>query len=367
VRLLFVADANSIHTNRWVAPLVERGDEIHVLSYLSVRREIPGVKTIDLTQMVNIRKLRFAYWGLWTHQYARRFRPDVLHVQQLHGPGWIGAMACYHPFVATAWGSDLLVEPHGPALRRSLLNIVLAKCNRVTVPSQLLYDSARQLGVPAAKLRLIPWGLDTGVFSPQPDDRAATRQSLGLAVDSKVVLCPRAVARLYNQDVLLGAVKAVIAEVPGVVLLLLRYNTNEAYLRELVELVSTLGLEEHVVWLPAQETPSDMARLYRMSDVMVSIPSSEGYGATVYESMASGCPAIITDLPAFVGEVTDGVQALKVSVRDADQTASAIRRVIDSRALRDELRANGLALCRGKSTKVRAEQTSTLYRELLAR
>jgi glycosyltransferase involved in cell wall biosynthesis len=365
VDLCYIADANSIHAKRWIEPFVRRGYNVHLLSYATIERRWSGVELVDLTRITNARKLRFVYWGWWIRRYLRRLQPDVLHAHQVQAAGWLGAMANYHPFIVSGWGSDILVEPHKSAFRRMLVKAVLWQCDRLTVPSQLMYDEAQSLGVTDAKLRLIPWGIETDIFRPTPNDHAATRTQLGIELDARVVLSSRKVSPLYNHDIILEAINAIRTKVPKLRLIQLCVNVDPVYLAKLKQVSTEYQLDGIVHWLPRQESISDIARLYRMSDAVVSIPSSEGYGFTVYEAMASGCPTLISDLPVFKDELVDGFHTLKVPVRDAARTGQALVDLLVDDDLRRQLRHNALILCQEKGVRKRIEQTEALYQELV--
>lgn len=365
MKLCYIADANSIHTRRWIEPFVEQGHTIHLLSYKPVQRQLSGVKMIDLTQITNVRKIRFVYWGWWVRQYVHRLQPDILHAHQVQAAGWLGAMANYHPFVVSGWGSDILVEPHKSVLRRTLVSFVLHRCDELTLPSQLLYNEAKALGFPVSRLHHIPWGVETDIFKPKPFDGLVTRERLGIEPGSQVLFCPRSISPLYNLDIFLKAVKVIISHFNNLTIVLLRFSVNSGYLTKLQQFITENDLEEFVLWLPAQKSPTDMARLYRMADVTVSIPSSEGYGFTVYEAMASGCPTVITDLPVFKGELQNKVHTLKVPVQDIDSTSQALDTLLTNSNLRQEIAWNAMDICQNKSVEIRISKSSILYQKLI--
>jgi glycosyltransferase involved in cell wall biosynthesis len=366
MKLCYIADANSVHTQRWITPFIERGDQVYLLSYIPVKRTWTGLtELVDLTQLASVRKLRFVYWGWWLHRYVRRTKPDILHAHQLTGAGWLGVMADYQPLVVSGWGSDVLIEPHRSALRRILVKTVLSRCDRVTVPSQTMYRALRELGVSEEKVDLVPWGIETDIFRPTPNDRSMTRSMLGLDDGERVVFCSRKVSRLYNHDIVIEAVRAAMDQIPNLRLLFLRSSSDPEYMTKLEHLVAEYGMTRAVTWLPPQESASDMARLYRMSDLVISIPSSEGYGFTVYEAMASGCPTLISDLPVFEDELTHDVHTVKVPVCDVPQTSRALIHLLTDVSLGQQLSRNALSICQEKSVEQRVERITAMYRKLV--
>ena len=364
MKVCFIADADSIHTRRWVAPLLESGVQAQVISYKRINQPWPEVDLIDLTRKTGVKKARFLAWGLWLRRFLRQHPPDVLHAHQVSGAGWLGAMAGYHPFVVSAWGSDLLVEPNKSRFRRRLVTTVLRTCDRLVVPAPLMLGAARDLGLSEDHIALIPWGIEAELFRSTPEDRLETRAALGIDPSLPVVFSPRGIAPVYNHDTVLLAAKSLAEQGQTVVVLLLRFNVDHSTLQSLEQLIARLGLEQTVRWLDPQTSLTSMAKLYRMSDVVVSIPSSEGYGFTVYEAMSCGCPAVITDLPLFATEMAHGVHVLKTPVRDVEKTAEALAHLLRDASLRQRLVANAAPLAQAHSVARRVAQAETLYREL---
>jgi glycosyltransferase involved in cell wall biosynthesis len=363
MRLCFIADADNVHTRRWVTPLIERGHATAVYSYKPVTRPWDGVELTDLTQLATVPKVRFAFWGLWLRQRIRAWRPDVLHVHQLQGAGWLGVLAGFRPMVASAWGSDLLVEPGKSRLRRWLVEAVMRRSAVLTVPSTVLREAALALGVDERKVRVVPWGVETAVFRPEPDDRVETRRALGIPQDAPVVLSVRRLTSLYNHDVALEAVARTVRAVPRLRYVILRFTPDPGHAEEVEATVARLGLADVVQWIEGGQSMERMAQLYRASDATLSIPSSEGYGSSVYEAMASGCPVVMSDLPVFA-HLRDKAEALKVPVRDVARTSDALVRALLDHALAGRLRENALRIAAGHSVEARVEAAERIYRDL---
>ena len=366
MKICFVANLNSIHAIRWIQPLIESKHEVYGVSYVPNKLPLLGAKEIfDLTKLTNVPKFRFLIWGLWLRRYIKRIQPDILHAHQIPAAGWMCAVTGFHPLVVTGWGSDLLTESKKSVLRKILTKIVLSRTDYFTVPSKIMYAAALELGFPEEYLYLIPWGVETNIFKPNQLMRKETRRKLNINENSPVIFCPRGIDPIYNHDIVIKACRSIISNIPDLRLIMLKYNTKIEYLKMLEQLIASENMHTNVIWLPTQNTMEDMAHLYQASDIVISIPSSEGYGFTVYESLASGIPVVITDLPVFIGELQDQTHVLKVPVRDVDKTIKALEMLITNPDLRHSLKEKGILISNNLSNQYRIAHVESLYSHIM--
>ena len=66
--------------------------------------------------------------------------------------------------------------------------------------------------------------------------------------------------------------------------------------KSLENLARELGIEKEVVF-KGRKTNSEVAQLLKESNFYISMPSTEGVSASLFEAMACGCFPIVTDLP----------------------------------------------------------------------
>ena len=364
MRLVYIANANSIHTRRWLDPFIQCGDDVHLLSYMRVEQPWKGVRLIDLTRLPGPPKGKLYNWARWLRGYLRQIRPDILHAHQVTIAGWLGALTGFHPYVISAWGSDLLLAPDQSRRERWKIKFALRRCDGLTTPSSLMYSAAQRLGMSEQRLHLIPWGVETDIFSPSPQDQMATRLEFGIGQKEQVIFCPRGVRPVYNHDILIRAVAALPQHINRPTICFLDFNSAADYKAELQQIIESNGVTSSVRWLPPQANAEAMARLYRMADAVVSIPSSEGYGFSVFEALACGAPTLITDLPIFQDDLEDEKHVLKTPVRDVSATANALQRLLTDHHLRERLHENGPAAVRAMSVSRRIRLTDALYSEL---
>lgn len=107
-----------------------------------------------------------------------------------------------------------------------------------------------------------------------------------------------------------------------------------------------------------------LAALYRLAAVFVFPSLYEGFGLPPLEAMASGTPVItsnVSSLPEVVGDA-----AILIDPYEPDAIAEAMRRVLTEPALRDALRAKGLARVREFSWERSIARVREIYGEVLA-
>jgi glycosyltransferase involved in cell wall biosynthesis len=364
VRLCFVANPESIHTQRWLRYFASQGHELHLIGEHATHYVPPaGVVLHDLTRLVNVRKLRYVAWGLAVRRLVREIRPDLLHAHQVTSAGWLGAAAGCHPFVVTAWGSDLLLGVRRSRAHRLLAQWVLRRADYVTCVSEELAHQARLLGADSACVEVVPWGVDTEVFRPAPpDDVLRTRLGLG---KGPIVLALRGIRPVYNPLDIARAIPHVLEQVPAAQFVIRTYSYDPALLEEFRGIVVGAGATHAVHYVGDLPDDSAIADLYRLADVALSVPSSDGTPQSVLEALGCGVVPVLSDLPALRTWVRHEGEGLFVPVGDVQGLAAAIVRLLRDPALRGQMREQGVALvARRADRRVWMEHSEGIYRRL---
>jgi glycosyltransferase involved in cell wall biosynthesis len=108
----------------------------------------------------------------------------------------------------------------------------------------------------------------------------------------------------------------------------------------------------------------ELAVLYRTAVAHVLASRGEGFGFTVVESMAAGCP-VVTTRAGSLAEVA-GDAALVVDPEDHAAIGGALVRLHGDAALREDLRARGRARAPRFSLDAQAREMVAVYRRFLA-
>jgi|AGTN01.3.fsa_nt_gi Glycosyltransferase len=108
---------------------------------------------------------------------------------------------------------------------------------------------------------------------------------------------------------------------------------------EIEEMVRTLDLTERVRILEWQD---DITALFRSADLFVCPSRSETLGNVILEAWAHEVPVVATAAQGPVQLIVDGINGVLVPVDNADELASAMKRVSDDKNLSRSLAQAGL-------------------------
>lgn len=351
MRLCYLADPRSTHTRRWLDYFVRQGHEVHLLTAHPYFSPLPGVKAHQILSLPPFLKnmqrghgwlaLLFSSWRI--NSFIQIINPDVLHAHFAKYYGWLAALSGFHPWVLTVWGGDILADQGAFQLvGRWLTPFSLRQADLVTAVSQHLLNVARQYMKPTTDGYVTTIGADLANFNPTVDAKF-WREQLGLGLQP-VVLSPRSFTPLYNIHTIVAAIPYVLAQRPEA-LFVFKENTSagwETYRSQVRQMVSDLKIEQAVRY--AGEVPyQDMAAFYRLADVVVSVPFSDGLPVTVLEAMACGVPVVLSQLPHLEKLFIDGQNALLVPAQEPQQLAEAIIRLLNDKTLQQKMITANLA------------------------
>ena len=211
------------------------------------------------------------------------------------------------------WGvrcSDMEQSHYSTALRRTIAACV----RRAHRPDAVVANSFagrevhRKLGYAPKSFPVIPNGIDTSKFQPDREARLRVRAELGIPQNAPLVIHAARVDPMKDHESLILLAR----EMTDVTFLAVGAGTQ---LLVAPGNLRTLGVRQ------------DVAALYSAADVVLSTSAfGEGFSNVVAEAMASGIPAVATE----VGDVRRIVGATGeiVAPRDVAAMAAAIRRLI---------------------------------------
>jgi glycosyltransferase involved in cell wall biosynthesis len=322
MKILFIADSTSIHTQRWLDFFVKGGHEIHIITIGRKMLKLCGVDHIANFDKFGANSIFFLAKIIKTRKIIQKLNPQILHAHFVEQYGWLAAMSNFHPFFLTGWGTDILHLPHASRFKigNRLTRYALRKADRLTAISEYLKREMVKLGANAASTEVVFCGVDTQQFC-QDVDVGCLKQALAIDDSQPVVLTNRHHIELYNNDVVVEAMAIALNRFPNAVLIL--QNAGGGSNSNLKNLCRRVGIENSVRFLPPSNY-DEMPLIYNLADIFVSVPQWDAGPMSLKEAMACGAAPIISEIPAPMELIKNNVNGKVVSVRNVTSLADAI-------------------------------------------
>ena len=259
-------------------------------------------------------------------QLIRQKRPTAIQSWLYYGDlaaYWALRLSSRRATTRLYWGircADMDLSQYGLALRLA----VKACARRSGQPDAVVANSYAgreahsRLGYRPRAFPVIPNGIDTERYRSDPAARTTVRAELGLSDETHVVIHAARVDPMKDHATLLEAA----GRLPDIKFILAGAGTL------------TLPVPPNVIALGVRR---DMPTLYAAADFAVSTSISEGFPNVIAEAMASGVPAVATDVGDCRRIVAD--TGIIVPPRDVTAMTAAVRQLADEPAAQHQRRA----------------------------
>lgn len=380
LRIAVLADFDGPHARSWLRWFIDNGHDVHAISFYPPATPIDGATTHVLRdraaaqapaaasapadprggRMRSLARLAHAmrYRRAGLARIVREIAPDVFHGHFVVEHGFYGAMAGAHPYVVTAWGSDVLVEPNRDPISRQIARWTLARADAITSNNAYMAERVVGLGAPREKVHVVTLGAERYDIERAAD--SVNRRDV--APDRlPVVLSTRAHEANYNIGDIIDAFAIVLRARPDARLVIAHSGTQTEALRQrarpLGDAVSFTGTLDRAA---LRDALTD-------AEVFVSVPSSDATSVALLQAMGAGALPVVSDLPAVREWVRDGDNGLVVPLHRPEALATAILRALDDAALRRSAAGVNLAFVNERGlNEVNMARMEQIYRSLAA-
>jgi len=331
MKICFISEAESIHTQRWASSLAKAGCDIHLISSTAV--DIPGINLHRMViysskpwqQIANNARIR---------QLIKKLNPEVIHLFGLFALSSIGTMLLLgnlKNLVASVWGSDVVPVSNGETYKQRLIKkYLLNRVDRIVAISEYLArETVRYLNRPR-HIDVVPWGVDLNVFPFVDRKKNGEAVTLGFAKRLHVLSGPDTLLKAfqYARD---KCDRKILLKIAG-------DGPMEAQLRQ--ETVQ-MGLADSIEWTGWLGSPEALHDFYRSIDLFVMPSRRESFGVSALEASASGLPVIASRFGGIPEIVIHGKSGLLVDPEDIEGFGEAIVSLVENRNLRMEMGIKG--------------------------
>jgi glycosyltransferase involved in cell wall biosynthesis len=362
MKICYIADQSSIHTQRWVSYFANAGHQIFLIPHSEKDVQIKNITILDKLPKLSYKSTSFFPTLRKAKSIIRKIKPDILHAHFVEQFGWLGALVDFHPFVLTAWGSDIYRLPYISRLGigKMFSQYTLKKADMLTAISEDLKKEMVRLGTKKDNINIIHWGVDLDKFKPDLN-KFELKKSLNIN-NNPVILSNRIFEVNFNIQVIINALVLVLQKISDAILLL--QNPGGKLQEDIEKSIHDLGICKSVRILPRYEY-LDMPVLYATADVYVSVPSYDAACISLTEAMACGSIPIISQIPGPMEWVKDDYNGKVVPVKNPEALANAICDLIQKPEKRKLFRNRNLDLIQKRGDqKYWMDKMNNIYKNL---
>lgn len=361
MNVLILSDINSAHTQKWVTALTEKGIVVGLFSLSTPRsgwfEQVKGLQLLFAPEkdssgsIASIKKLIPVLKSC-----IIEFKPDILHAHYASSYGLLGAKSAFHPYVISAWGSDVMEFPLRSFIHKWILKGNLKAADLLLSTSSTVTKAIHK--IVSADVKEIPFGINTSMFSP--------RKVEGTFPDESIVIgTVKSMEHIYGIDLLIKAFEIVSKRNPEAPLnlFIVGGGSKEEEYRNLAE---QLGISDKTVFtgrVDYAKTPIFQNRI----DIFVNPSRNESFGVSVLEASSCARPVVATAAGGLKDVVLNGETGMLVPAEDVEALAAAIERLALDEELRDRMGKKGREfVIKNFDLSANVETTIKYYEQLKA-
>lgn len=330
-------------------------DVIHSVLDCSKSRILSSKEAFDF-EYSNIQK-RTSQWerAIWIftlfgNLIRHKKQYDILHVHVLWWGGLlIGPWANWNRIPAVYESVLLDADTPGGIVNEKFggIKLLCLKSYRAILTiSEYLAQDYRKFGFSASQIFTLMNCVDVNLFTPVKSDeeRIAIRKTLSLPIHARVLVFVGSVIQRKGVDVLVRAFIAASRQHPNLLLLIVGpKNQNEnpsmdmGFVNGLYSIINENDQSEQIIFTGLIRDRTELAEIYRASDIFVFPSNVEGLGNVILEAMATELPVIVSNLPVLKKIIVHAGNGLIVPIGDSDALASCILQLSDDTILAEKL------------------------------
>jgi glycosyltransferase involved in cell wall biosynthesis len=314
MRILFLSDAGSYHTQRWVNHFVDQGHRCFLISLergFSTQAEEFIVSSVPLPNF-----LKYPLLVPKINKIAKSIQPDLVNAHFVPNYGLIGALLKIHPLVVSTWGSDVLISPEKSWLHKLRAKRILSKADLITTDAMVSAEAIYKLGVGKERVLMTPMGVERRFIGQY---QKTERPYL-------LVMSNRKLEPLYDVATLIKAIPLIMKRAKrDVKFVIIGEGSQKNYLLNL----AIKSKAESSVEFKGLLSGEDLIQYYQDSDIYVSTSLSDSTSVSLLEAMAFGLIPVVTDIPGNREWIREGENGFLFPKSDHRTLAERIVGVIN--------------------------------------
>lgn len=400
MRILFVADGRSSIAINWMSHFIDVGHEVHLVSSFHCKPDLrlASLKIVPVAfsslarfskrssgrvpggaKGIGFRTMMRHWFGLLTIPWAAervrgailKVEPDLVHAMRIPFEGIMTtAAAPKPPLIVSVWGNDFTLHAPSTPTLGLLTRRTLAHTDALHVDCKRDLRLAYEWGMSRRRPTLVlpVGGVRPQIFHPGENDRTELSDRiaevlLSLPTEAPIVVNPRGFRAYVRNETFFQAIPLILKDHPDTIFLCPAMKGEP----QAAEWVEQMRIGPSVRLLPRLSS-SEMAAVYRRSQVTVSPSEHDGTPNTLLEAMACGCFPIAGDLESIREWIDDDLNGLLIDPGDSTELAGAVSRALSDETLRTKGIEHNYRLVAEKATYVEVmAKAEAFYRQIRGR
>ena len=337
MKIIFLGEAGSIHTIRWVNSLSEKGIEVILVS---LKGNFDNAEKIS--KKVKVIYLPFGTkLGYYLNVFAlkkiiSKEKPDLINAHYASGYGTLGRLSGFNKKLLNVWGSDVYDFPNESKLKKRIIEKNLKNYTAIASTSYCMAEETKKyLENKSKEIFITPFGVDTEKFKNLNIEKKENEITIGIV---------KTLTEKYGIEYLIKAIKELenILDIENYKKIrLLIYGKGELK-NKLEDLTKELQIEDKVIF-KGYISNEDVPKALNEMDIFVvpSILDSESFGVAAVEAMACEIPVIASSVGGLKEVIVDKETGYLVPKKDHKEIAKYLKKLILDKNLRTSLGKNG--------------------------
>jgi L-malate glycosyltransferase len=315
--------------------MVNRGHDVYWVALNPPKYRIKGVKIFEEIA-IDKESVLFKYFAglhkfILFKKILNEVSPDILHAINVRKAGWFTVLSGFKPTIVSTQGGDIMPNERTYTHRSSILlwvrknfirnwlrKYTLRKATVVTYGNNTMLTAIQKYAKPKQGFLYFS-GVNFDSLKPLTDSDELKKR-LGIA-RKKIVFSPRMFNSNSNIDIIIKTIPIVKERIPEINYLFACHAGVSNYRNKIAKIIRDLGVEDYCT-IVDEIPPSHIHEYYSISDVVVSVVSSDGMPSTVLEAMAYKRAIVLSDIPVYNELFSDFTYSARI--RNEIDTANAI-------------------------------------------
>ena len=314
-RILFLGETYRADAITWMNGLKEFGD------FEIVTWELKS-KSHGISRIKRIIELFFIFFTF--KSIAKKFEADMVIAERTTSYGFLAAISGIKPIaiaqqgITDLWPENSLLYP----FKKAIQSYAFKRADMIHAWGPIMAEHIKKAKGNMDKVLVLPKGINLDLFGYNSHDN-----------DKKInAIVTRSLLPEYKHDVILRAFSLLKQKNIDFKLTIVGGGPLLSHLKLLI---TALDLENQVVFA-GRLANDDLPKLLQQSNLYISMPTTEGVSASLFEAMACGCFPVVTDLPGNRSWIQSGDNGILVPSENIEKLANEIEWAFNSIQIRQK-------------------------------